>query len=407
MSERLRFRAPAMHLAPELRWLLVRAFAPPGWPAPPSPPLASARVVEVGARLDLLARVAARTPAALLAAELGPAGGAELARWREAAAVQVSCLQHLARQIAAVAAEVGTDIVFLKGTALHLAGIPQPGSRAMGDVDLLAPLAAAAALQDALVRAGHREQGQRQPSDWESGHLPPLVSPHGLVSEVHLRVKRVRLAADAPATADDLLAAGLVQPAPGLPPHCHLPSHDLLVAHLLVHGIAQHGDKPAAYAPARLLSDLADLAWSGDRWQAFFAGPFAWIAGEVTRREVAAVLAVVERLGRGDDPAAVARAGDDAAQVLRHLVAAAQAPSYLRELWLRRRMGGEFGPTSRSLLAAVWPPRAALDARLGAGAGAPTRVAWRLLRPFRVAWLAARWGVQKTALRARYLVGRG
>src|SRR4051794_21923126 len=108
----LRFAPPEVSVPPEVRWMLLRAFGPPGAPCAeavdPAGALAAAR------RFEVSPRVAARQGRARLAAELGIEAAAGFQRDLAAAAAQGLRIEALLREVAAVAAERQLPLVLLK-----------------------------------------------------------------------------------------------------------------------------------------------------------------------------------------------------------------------------------------------------------------------------------------------------
>ncbi len=71
MRESFRFRPPTVRMTPEVRWLIGRAFGPPDSRLDSGCELDPVLILEAGARLDLLARIAGRTSGEILREECG------------------------------------------------------------------------------------------------------------------------------------------------------------------------------------------------------------------------------------------------------------------------------------------------------------------------------------------------
>ena len=335
VSSRLPLRPPPVEVPPPLAWALARAFGPTG---AKHPPVDGGAALAFARRFDLGARIAARTPLPRLAAEAGETAAAELARHHRQVAATVLVLEQVARAVAGVAAETGVPVVLLKGMALHLAGRIPLGSRVFSDIDVLAPRDAATHLQEELLGRGWRQADL--PS--HEHQLPPIHHPAGPVVEIHRALRGVRIGpGGAAADAAGLVASGLVAAAPGFPRGCHLPSEDVLAAHLLAHGLVQHLEAPRSYPLLRLLADLQDLGWDGDRWRAFLAGPHRWIARDVPRSTAEAAVALAARLAAGEPPATLAAGEDGPAVLLRHVLAGVLDDTYHASLrWRALTAGG-------------------------------------------------------------------
>ncbi len=378
----MRFSPPADEPSIEARWLLAAAFGP-RLPALPAEADAGA-LAELAKGLDFGARIASRQTATELSSVLGDelANGFRDARRRAAAATLL--YEELALRVAATAAELGLPIAFLKGFALHHAGFAAPGSRSFCDLDLLAPSGRALELQGALV-AGGWTAAESPPNEH---HLPALVDAAAGAVEIHFRLWGVSLRGGDWATLEDLEAAGLTTPAPGVPGGALLPARELLAAHAIAHGVAQHGSRPQSYPPLKLFADLADLLPDRASWQRFLDGPARWVEPSVSRAEVEATARLAGLLAAGRIPAGAGdrSAGeDDAVRLLRHLLAGAADAEYRESLRLAhlaerfrqaRRQGALWSFVARKL----HPTEAELEARYGPAATPFGRLGRRLRR---------------------------
>jgi hypothetical protein len=294
--------------------------------------------------------------------------------------------------------------IFLKGAALQLWGKVAAGSRNMCDVDVLASEDGVRRLQAALLDAGCEPYETR-----ESEHqLQLLTHRSGLGIEVHKIIPGVRLGDGPSATAGELIEKGFVHPAPGLADGCFLPNDEVLLAHLLVHGIAQHGLSPEGYPMTRMLADVQDLGVDEARLAAFLDEGYSWIATDVSREEVEAVAGLVQRLGAGDDPADVAAAGDEVGALLRHVVACTTDQRYAETMKFHGLtvMPGDRGrvrSVAKIVRGTLLPTNAQIDTLYG-----PTKTrlgywGWRLWRPFdlvvRAGRYAAAWARHRFKIR--------
>jgi len=386
----LRFNPPPLTLAPEARWMLLRAFGPAA--APFSVPVDAPAALALARRFEVSGRIAARQGRERLAAELGPEVAAGFARDRAAAAAVSMRLMAAAGQVAAMAAAsppAGMPLTFLKLAGLEGAGLLAAGSRGACDLDVLAPAGWAEELWQALVTAG-----------WQGGgpsyehQLPALSHPERGVVEVHRLVPGLRLggsASAASATWEDLEREGLLLPLADLPGRCSVAVPEVQAAHALVHGLGQHGFTPAAYSLLKMMADLQDL---GDG--ALTPRALAWVARDVPPGEAAAVRRLGARLAAGEDPAAwaIGAAGDPPeATLLRHILAGRLDADYANalRLGLFRPPPGDRGPVVR-LARAIWGAVALSDAQIDgiygpAGANGRPRgrlgyLGRRLARPF-------------------------
>jgi len=390
-----RFRPPAVALTPELRWVLLRAFAAGSAAVPAAVDLAEA--ARLAARLGLAARIGSRArPAAELAG--APEAAAELARASRVAAVAMLQATEAAGEIASAAGAAGASCCFLKGVALELSGALAPGSRVLGDVDVLVPQGAASAVVDALVARGYAPcAGEEYPH-----HLPPLLHPRLGLVEVHRHLPGISVSGlvsvSGPggrsfATFEALAAAGLLVRSPQPGRAAWLPSPPVLVAHALAHALLQHGFRPDAYPTVRLLGDLVDLGSGGPEGEALLAASSALLDERATASEARAALDACRALVAGeidwiaeDTPAAL---------LVRHLIAGALDTRYGEALKLRdlvrplhegRRWAGWWNAGRQAL--------ALSDAQLERVYGKP-RSRWgyvgrRLLRPLDLLWRAGR-----------------
>ena len=399
MREGLRFDPPPVVFTPEVRWALLRAFGPPERDCAPPPDAESA--LEKARRLSLSARIAARVPRVRLVAELGEAvAGAFVADFRGAAASTV-WLGQFAREVASVAQPLGVPVILLKHAALDCSGVLELGGRSVSDLDALVPERRARELRGALLQRGYREVDFHP----EEHQLPPMSHPSGAVVEIHTAIPGLCLGRGrAWADADALLRRGLTAPAQGMPTGCFVPSREVLLAHLLVHALDQHGLAPFSYPLLRAVGDLLDLRFASGELAAFLAGPFEWIRLAVSEAEVRAFAELGDRLAAGDETlAADGAAADDAGRLLAHIVAGTFDGSYQQALKFQamshRRHHGSPAGRLRELGHTLLLTRQQIDIIYGRPRTGLGYLGWRLVRPFDLVRRLARYTVSAIRLR--------
>lgn len=315
---------PAPALTPELEWTLRAAFdsAPPGGSRQGGPELDPAGAWREARALGLAERIAARTPAANLPADLRP--GFRRAKAR-AAAIAIH-YETVGRRVARIAAETDSPIVFLKGLALVLSGAVAPGSRPFSDLDLLVPEARAETLFERLVAddfAGGAVESTEQ-------HLPALAPPEGGSLEVHFALRGVRLRGTRSARFEDLERRHALVRLDGFPGTSFVPERSLLSAHVAVHGFQQHLLRPASYPLFRMVGDLIDLIDDASGWEELRRTWGDAIAHALTARSFAAIRELCELLRHGRLPDAAAES--DSARLFHHLLAGALDDRYAASL---------------------------------------------------------------------------
>jgi putative nucleotidyltransferase-like protein len=381
----IRFRPPRLELAPEVRWMLLRAFGPVA--APFAAPPAADAALATARRFELSARIASRQGRQQLALELGADAASGFQRDRMATAAVGLRLLELAGQLARAAEPLALPLVFLKFVALEAAGLDVVGSRPACDVDVLVPAPRAREFQRALLGRGYRASGHPATEH----QLPGLAHPAGGTVELHRMVLGVRPAGKASATVESLARDSLLVPLPDFAGSCAIPVPAVQAAHALVHGIGQHGYWPDSYSLFKTLSDLVDLGFAdaGSTGVAFEA--LARRAHELVERDVAAAEAEAVRrlcaaLVAGSDPAGWdPEAGE--AVLLRHVVAGRLDPEYAASLRLGlfRAQPSDRPPAARllySVLGTVFLSRAQIDAIYGPPRHPIGYLGRRLSRPF-------------------------
>jgi len=309
-------------------------------------------------RLGLGPRIAARHTAERLCVELGRRGGLALVGARQRALRREAGRLALAREAAAIAADLGLPLVLLKGGALSASGATAPGSRAAGDLDVLVPAERTHELGEALQAAGYRKY-EPIPARPNRHHVPPLVDSRGHWIEIHRRMPGVR----APGSRRFLTFArleggGWLEAAPELGPAVKLPTRQLLAAHAVAHCLIQHRFYTGTSSPLRVVSDLIDLDPAGDRLAQLEAA-YRFVARDLAQDEVRALGRLCLGLERGDGRL-FEEPGLPEGRLLRHMVASttqeAYAESLRRRAFLHPVVEGSPIPTiGRSLVAMALP----------------------------------------------------
>lgn len=314
--------------------------------------------------MGLAGRLVSRTPVPQLEAELGMAAARRLVLLQLQVRGTNRVLSEALERTVVRARELKVDVVPLKHAALWLAGHVQEGERDARDVDVLVAAGGARALWLALQRDGYLPLAE----DAGAVHLPPLLARSGACVEIHERIWGMRLDATGGAS---LAAVGLTREAPS-GPHLRLPGRAFLIAHALVHGLAQHLTSPAAYAPVRVLADLSSVrATLADAEQVS-----ALVASSLDAETVEAALVLVEALARGSTLEALPRPAND---LLAHVVGASIDPGYrralrARRLWELAQQGDLVGAAKRVLWSRTqasevhgWAPPATFGERVREG----------------------------------------
>jgi len=302
--------------------VLLRAFGPleHAW----EELLASEEAGRLAGAFDLVSRIAGRLGPQALGREIGEETAEKWLRaFRLTAA---SNLQHIAfaGRLAGIAKGLGVPVAFLKGMALSLSGVVPLGWRAAGDIDLLVPPDRMEELKAAFVSDGFVS------SDLPGceHQLPPLYHPSGLMLELHRHVPGLRLnGARSSATFDDLERLGLLERGAEVPEGSFLPVKKVLVAHVLVHGLVQHGPAPESYPPFRTVADLIDLGF-GDGEEPL---PASFQLDRLDSEATETARKVVRRLRQGFTPNFLA-GETPPSRLLRHFVVGATDERYREAL---------------------------------------------------------------------------
>jgi hypothetical protein len=199
----------------------------------------------------------------------------------------------------------------------------------------------------------------------------------------------VRLDGRRSAKWESLESAGLLKPLPagsafaGL----RLPARAVLVAHALVHALAQHG-LSTSYSGWLLIGDLVDL-----EAREIAGGPWRqWIARDLSAEEIDAALELARIVAASGDPFREDESSR-ARTLAAHFVACALDPDYgqaLKARWLEAPVSdySRLGARLRLILRTLSPP--ARDSTAIESAGALSRTASWIARPFALAGKAVR-----------------
>ena len=162
--------------------------------------------------------------------------------------------------------------------------------------------------------------------------MPPLAHPLGAAIEIHVDLRGVRLEQDRAATAEGCLDSGRCRAVEDWPEGSYIPDSTLLIAHLLVHGLAQHGFSPELYPLLQLLADLQDLDFAADRGDRLLKEGYAWIQHDVTREEVAGTRELLRLLESGERASDIVTGDTAPAVILRHMLAGSMDAEYQQSL---------------------------------------------------------------------------
>jgi len=312
----------------ELSWVLARAFGPVATPLPGFKNLCSSEALLLSDKLDVTSRIGHRIDNETLRTELGNRNATQHKNRYLATAGFVIRAEWICEQIARVASSLDIPLIVLKGMALHYSGLIKLGSRPMCDIDVLVPIGKEETLQRSLSDSGFSESNL--PS--AEHQLPVLTHSSGVSVEVHRMIRGVRLSSGgSSATADEVLQAKLCVGSAALPEGCFIPTKDLLLAHLLVHGIAQHG-LAVSYPLTRIIADAQDLGFDESQLDEFMQGPFRWIQRDVLPDEVASVAELASRLKNEVRVEELLETNSRAATMLRHIVAGMTDQAYQQSM---------------------------------------------------------------------------
>ncbi len=323
-----RFRPPPLDADRVTRWVLRRAFGPAYLPL--AAPQQSDETLSRAAALGVADRIGARTDADLLTRDVGEETAAGFSRRARKAVEAALAYDVLAEDLAGHAAALGATIVLLKGYALHAAGHSTPGSRTIGDLDILVAEPIAEPLHRALRQAGFRPG----PGSGNEQHLPPLEAPGWGIVDLHFSLRGVR--GSSGSWSDSTAALAIGKPLEVLP-GCWAPDPLLLAAHTIAHGIEQHANSPRPYPLLRMIADLIDLLPDDQAWSEALPQLEEKLQATLESSELEAARNLALGLARGSPPEDLPQG---ARQLLAHLLAHALDDDYrasLRRRHLRQR----------------------------------------------------------------------
>jgi hypothetical protein len=233
-----------------LDWVLAAALGAPNLVLPELPRGERLDALRWLRTLDWAARVATLRRSEELAEALGLDACRSLQMIRLAARRNTLQRTRVTEELVCCARECNAPFVLLKGQALAALGICATSTRFASDIDVLCAPEASLRVHAALVARGFT------PRSPENDHqLSGLTAPEGIGVEIHFAVPA--MAADGgPATFAMLRADGWLQMVFDVLWH---PEPNWLGAHLLVHGLVQHGNSPHFYPQGRVFADIADL----------------------------------------------------------------------------------------------------------------------------------------------------
>jgi hypothetical protein len=347
---------PAGALVGDVRWVLLRAFAP----LELSAPAAGAGVVDLAAALGVDARLGARVPVTSLSREVGRVAAARLLQAAALVRGREETLASLLPRLAGAAAARALPMTFLKFAALHAAGRLRAGSRPAADLDVLVPPHRLDDMRAVLSDLGFSKVAGAEPDPHQ---IEPQMDAEQRVIEVHRWIPWLVAPGHGRATHAALLASEALVPLPGaLAPATRL-RDSLLAAHAIAHGVAQNGFFPDRYPFLRSLADLVDLFAAGAA-----EGPavYPWLAHAVSAEEAAGCLDLARQLSAG--AGAPLEAPTPAGALLRHALWGALDTRYRSALRagyfedLRRRLWS--APEARHALKEIVFPGAGAFQRL-------------------------------------------
>jgi hypothetical protein len=381
----LTFSPPRVPIDADLAWLLRAAFARD---VSCSFPKRSERALQIARATQLSGRVAARRGARRGSSSSG-ALAQDFSDDYYANVAKETLLMQAQQQIAEVAERLRIPLIVVKFGGLRLAGVISPGARVVADLDILLPKAQARGFWRALLTAGFlRTNTHEYPHQLEA-----LVDPYGAVIDLHVHLPGVVVERGGFATADQLIARGLVSRTRGT---MFVPSADLLAAHAIVHALVQNRSTPQTYSPLRMLSDVMDLRRTDPNVvhnAASYLAPELGTTCETLERLCAALAE-----GAFDGPSFD---GTSEQTLLWHCLAARLDFDYAERLRAaglanKFRDGSSATEIARYIADLLYPAETALDFLYGPATGPFGRARRRLLRPVDLAIRAAR-----RALRSR------
>jgi hypothetical protein len=370
----LKFAPPRVPIDADLAWLLRAAFVND---VSPSLPKSSEHALLIARATQLSGRVAARLGAWRGGSSLG-ALAQDFGEDYYANIAKETLLMQAQQRINELAERLQIPMIAVKFGGLRLAGVIAPGARIVADLDVLLPKARARDFWHALLTAGFlRTNTHEYPHQLEA-----LVDPYGAVIDLHVHLPGVVVERGGFATADQLIARGLVTRTRGT---MFVPSAGVLAAHAIVHALVQNRSTPQTYSPLRMLSDVMDLRRMAPNVvhdAASYLAPQLGTTCETLER-LCAVLAE----GAFDGPSFD---GTSEQTMLWHCLAARLDFDYAERLRAaglanKFRDGSSATEIARYVADLLYPAETALDFLYGPALGTFARVRRRLRRPLDLA----------------------
>jgi Uncharacterised nucleotidyltransferase len=157
------------------------------------------------------------------------------------------------KSVAKLLNEVRIEPVLLKGVAyLGTQVYPKPGTRYLGDIDLLIPKGQMQSAVDTLRRNGYHEDDSDKFSHFRHHH-PPLRKPASVFIELHYRLGLGPCSKLLPA--EEVLSQSDAHDLGGV--QVRVPRPNQLAMHLIVHSQIQHSYTERIWPPLRAMYDLA------------------------------------------------------------------------------------------------------------------------------------------------------
>ena len=311
MPAGFRFCPPNLSLNPNVHWALLRAFGPPEatGPAIQNP----SDMAKIARRLGITTRIFSHCSSGTLRRELGALYD-ESAHQMQVTVARGLALERCLRVVDSVAQASEVPYALVKGAALTRVGTTPVGLRGACDIDILLAGHHASCLHSAMKHKGFREKTPTHPHH----HYPMLIDDAGGAVEIHTSLPHVRFEpSERDLTFQRLLDANRLVPAPALSGCAHVPVPEVLLAHAIGHGIAQHGFVPQSYPLLRLVADAIDLdiIGNGDR----ISRALSWVQPDVSEQEVYALRELAESLAAGNVESVWSDEGP-AGCLLRHMV---------------------------------------------------------------------------------------
>lgn len=286
-----------------------------------------------------------------------------------------------------IAQRIEVPLVLLKGMALRESAIVAAGSRLIGDVDVLVPDERAWDLHHALTSNGF----ERNALPENEFHLPRVAHSGLGAIEIHRILLGVRSHHRTSVTFSVLEKGGHLEPVESVGRPVWRTADPVLAAHILVHGLVQHGNDPTEYSMAQMFSDLIDLGFGDPTSPALVGEAYPWVQDEIRRTEILALDQLCRLLRQGAFEGRTELSSPTAEEsILRHCLATRFDPRYvdsLRLRWLQPRLSdrNRFVQLTDVFRRSLFPRQEQLDAHYGKPTHAVGNLGRRLIHPFATA----------------------